>query len=146
MAVVVVQRQFRTSRVVTPSAGRLKPPGNARVWQRDRAATSVGAFVPLSFAPSEAYQFDWSHEVVLINGTTVTVAHVRLCHSRMLFVRAYPRETQEMVFDADAVSTTTICQDLKFITPFRLSAQANAAAGHMIFIRARRVALETPLP
>jgi transposase len=60
------------------------------------------AYVPLSFAPGEAYQFDWSHEVVLINGTTVTVkvAHVRLCHSRMLFVRAYPRETQEMVFDA----------------------------------------------
>ena len=39
---------------------------------------------------------------MLINGTTVIVkvAHVRLCHSRMLFVRAYPRETQEMVFDA----------------------------------------------
>jgi transposase len=74
----------------------------ARVWQRDRAARTVGAFIPLSFAPGEAYQFDWSHEVVLINGTTVTVkvAHVRLCHSRMLFVQAYPRETQEMVFDA----------------------------------------------
>ncbi len=58
--------------------------------------------MPLSFAPGEAYQFDWSHEVVLIGGTTVTVkvAHVRLCHSRMMFVRAYPRETQEMVFDA----------------------------------------------
>ena len=58
--------------------------------------------MPLSFAPGEAYQFDWSHEVVLINGVTVTVkvAHVRLCHSRMLFVRAYPRESQEMVFDA----------------------------------------------
>jgi hypothetical protein len=28
------------------------------------------------------------------------VAQVRLCHSRVLFVRAYPRETQEMVFDA----------------------------------------------
>jgi hypothetical protein len=44
----------------------------------------------------------WSHEVVLLNGVTVTVkvAHVRLCHSRMPFVRAYPRETQEMVFDA----------------------------------------------
>src|SRR6185437_14271236 len=25
---------------------------------------------------------------------------LRLCHSRMMFVRAYPRETQEMVFDA----------------------------------------------
>ena len=44
----------------------------------------------------------WCHEVVLLSGTTVIVkvAHVRLCHSRMLFVRAYPRETQEMVFDA----------------------------------------------
>jgi hypothetical protein len=31
---------------------------------------------------------------------TVKVAHMRLCHSRMIFVRAYPRETQEMVFDA----------------------------------------------
>jgi transposase len=27
-------------------------------------------------------------------------AHVRLCHSRMLFGRAYSRETQEMVFAA----------------------------------------------
>ena len=32
--------------------------------------------------------------------TTVKVAHVRLCHSRMMFVRACPRETQEMAFDA----------------------------------------------
>jgi transposase len=63
---------------------------------------TAAAYVPLSFAPGEAYQFDWSHEVVLLNGVTVIVkaAHVRLCHSRMLFVRCYPRETQEMVFDA----------------------------------------------
>ena len=27
--------------------------------------------------------------------TTVKVAHVRLCHSRMAFVRADPRETQD---------------------------------------------------
>jgi transposase len=74
----------------------------ARGWSQSQASASAAAFVPLSFAPGEAYQFDWSHEVVLIGGTTVTVkvAHVRLCHSRMLFVRAYPRETQEMVFDA----------------------------------------------
>jgi transposase len=74
----------------------------ARKWRAERGAVTAEAFVPLSFAPGEAYQFDWSHEVVLIAGTTVTVkvAHVRLCHSRMLFVRAYPRETQEMVFDA----------------------------------------------
>ncbi|TMK26391.1 MAG: IS21 family transposase [Alphaproteobacteria bacterium] len=74
----------------------------AKRWRVEHGAAMAEAYVPLSFAPGEAYQFDWSHEVVLINGTTVTVkvAHVRLCHSRMLFVRAYPRETQEMVFDA----------------------------------------------
>ncbi len=74
----------------------------ARDWQRRQSSASVGAYVPLSFASGEAYQFDWSQEVVLLGGATVTVkvAHVRLCHSRMPFVRAYPRETQEMVFDA----------------------------------------------
>jgi hypothetical protein len=54
------------------------------------------AYVPLSFAPGEAYQFDWSHEVVLIKGVTVSVkvAYVRLCHSRMLLyapIRVRPR-------------------------------------------------------
>src|SRR5947208_13830926 len=74
----------------------------ARRWANERGQATAAAFVPLSFAPGDAYQFDWSHEIVLLNGITVTVkvAHVRLCHSRMLFVRAYPRETQEMVFDA----------------------------------------------
>jgi transposase len=74
----------------------------ARNWSRDHASQTAAAFVPLSFAPGEAYQFDWSHEIVVMSGvtTTVKVAHMRLCHSRMFFVRAYPRETQEMVFDA----------------------------------------------
>ncbi len=74
----------------------------ARRWSKQHGEATAAAYVPLSFAPGEAYQFDWSHEVVLLSGVTVIVkvAHVRLCHSRMLFVRAYPRETQEMVFDA----------------------------------------------
>jgi transposase len=74
----------------------------ARKWVKDRGQATAAAYVPLSFAPGEAYQFDWSHEIVLLSGVTVTVkvAHVRLCHSRMLFARAYPRETQEMVFGA----------------------------------------------
>ncbi|MBX9944901.1 MAG: IS21 family transposase [Reyranella sp.] len=74
----------------------------ARTWSKERGHSTAAAYVPLSFAPGEAYQFDWSHEIVLLGGVTVTVkvAHVRLCHSRMLFARAYPRETQEMVFDA----------------------------------------------
>ena len=74
----------------------------ARHWAKQHGQATAAAYVPLSFAPGEADQFDWSHEVVLLGGATVIVkaAHVRLCHSRMLFVRAYPRETQEMVFDA----------------------------------------------
>jgi len=74
----------------------------ARVWEREHVASRADAYVPLSFAPGEAYQFDWSHEIVVLGGVTTTVkaAHLRLCHSRMLFVRVYPRETQEMVFDA----------------------------------------------
>ena len=77
---------------------------HARRWQREEAGRTATAFVPLSFDPGEAYQFDWSHEVIVMAGvtTTVKVAHVRLSHSRMFFVAAYPRETQEMVFDAHA--------------------------------------------
>jgi transposase len=75
---------------------------HARARERMRGTGSSDAHVPLSFAPGEAYQFDWSHEVVVLGGvtTTIKVAQMRLCHSRMLFVRAYPRETQEMVFDS----------------------------------------------
>jgi transposase len=74
----------------------------AKAWGKERGSVTADAYVPLSFAAGEAYQFDWSHEVVRINNATVVlkVAHVRLCHSWMFFTRAYPRETQEMVFDA----------------------------------------------
>ena len=60
--------------------------------------------MPLMFAPGEAFQFDWSHEDVEIAGAPmrVKVAHVRLCASAGDLLRAYPRETQEMVFDAHA--------------------------------------------
>ncbi len=60
-------------------------------WQSDRSAATAATYVPLSFALGEAYQLNWSHEVVLIGGitTTVKVAHLRLCHSRMFYVRAY---------------------------------------------------------
>ena len=74
----------------------------AAAWKlRDGTGVS-GAHVPLEFEPGEAFQFDWSQEWAVIGGTTVRlrVAHMRLCRSRMSFVRAYPRETQEMVFDA----------------------------------------------
>ena len=66
--------------------------------EQEARQSTAAAYVPLSFAPGKAYQFDWSHEVVLLNGVTVMVkaADLQLCHNRMLF----PRETQEMMFDA----------------------------------------------
>jgi transposase len=76
---------------------------HARQWQAAHQPASGGqAFVPLVFPPGDAYQFDWSHEHVVLAGVTVPVkvAHVRLCHSRAFYLRAYPRESQEMVFDA----------------------------------------------
>ena len=81
----------------------------AKRWKRERrggADVDPGQlYIPLSFAPGEAYQFDWSHEDMEIAGKPmrVKVAHMRLCWSRMAFRRIYPRETQEMVFDAHAL-------------------------------------------
>lgn len=62
------------------------------------------AFVPLIFKAGDAMQFDWSLEVVMIDGveTKIKVAHFRLSHSRKPFIVAYPRETQEMLLDAFA--------------------------------------------
>jgi DNA replication protein DnaC/transposase len=71
-------------------------------WREERARVPAQAFVPMSFAPGEAYQFDWSHETITLQGLPLMVkaAHMRLSHSRMPFVRTYFRETQELVFDA----------------------------------------------
>lgn len=62
----------------------------------------VSAFVPLTFAAGEAYQFDWSEEEVEIGGVVqrVKAAHFRLTHSRQPFVMVFPHETQEMLFAA----------------------------------------------
>jgi transposase len=78
-----------------------------RRQQRDferRRHPIATAFIPQSFAAGEAYQFDFSHEHVELDGVeqVVKVAHVRLCYSRAFFLVAYPRESQEMVFDAHA--------------------------------------------
>ena len=72
------------------------------MWRDEHARAPTQAFIPLSFDPGEAYQFDWSHDAIELAGLPMTVkaAHMRLSFSRMPFVRAYPRETQEMVFDA----------------------------------------------
>lgn len=72
-------------------------------WKATSASTApAAAYVPLSFCPGEAYQFDWSEDSILINDVVVKVkvAHFVLCYSRKKFTYAYLNETQEMVFDA----------------------------------------------
>lgn len=71
-------------------------------WKGKAPTPACDAYVPLSFPPGETCQFDWSHEQVELGGVvqTVKLAHFRLAHSRQTFLAAYPRETQEMVFDA----------------------------------------------
>ena len=72
----------------------------ARTWRRRwRLLSPSQGFVPLSFDPGEAYQFDWSHEYARLSGVTTKVkaAHMRLCYSRMQLVQIFPRESQEIV-------------------------------------------------
>jgi transposase len=73
-----------------------------QVWRKHTAEREIKAFIPLSFAPGEAFQFDWSYEQIELAGANVQVkvAQFRLSHSRMQFCVAYTRETLEMVLDA----------------------------------------------
>ena len=78
----------------------------ARDWrfdrQREQQTTGRGTFVPLTFRPGEAFQFDWSEDFAVLAGerTKLQVAHIKLSHSRAFLVRAYLLQTHEMLFDA----------------------------------------------
>lgn len=72
-----------------------------RAWRQDGGGQSK-AFVPLTFAPGEAFQFDWSTEGLVVGGIPyqVQVAHLKLCASRAFWLVAYPSQGHEMLFDA----------------------------------------------
>ena len=95
------QRMFEALRVEGYAGAVDAVRRHMREFERRRHPIAT-AFIPQSFAPGEAYQFDWSHEHVELGGLeqVVKVAHVRLCYSRAFFLVAYPRESQEMVFEA----------------------------------------------
>lgn len=74
-----------------------------RIQQQQQAGTiGRGAFIPLIFAPGEAFQFDWSEDWVVIDQQRIKlqIAHFKLAHSRAFYLRAYPLQTHEMLFDA----------------------------------------------
>ena len=74
-----------------------------RAW-RGRAGdvTARSAYVPLTFAWGEAFQFDWSEETLVIGGIwrKIQLAHMKLCASRAFWLVAYPNQGHEMLFDA----------------------------------------------
>ena len=74
----------------------------ARDWRSEQQKAGRGIFVPLSFRPGEAFQFDWSEDYAVVGGerTKLQVAHIKLSHSRAFLVRAYLLQTHEMLFDA----------------------------------------------
>jgi transposase len=78
----------------------------AREWKaarhREQQTCGRGAFVPLTFQPGEAFQFDWSEDWAIIAGerTKLQVAQFKLSYSRAFLLRAYPQQTHEMLFDA----------------------------------------------
>jgi transposase len=63
---------------------------------------STQGYIPQCFSPGEAYQFDWSEELIELDGVVqkIKLAQFRLSYSRKFFLVAYTRETQEMLFDA----------------------------------------------
>ena len=62
-----------------------------RAWRAEQGAVSARtAYVPLSFAWGEAFQFDWSEEGLVIGGVwrKVQLAHMKLCASRAFWLVA----------------------------------------------------------
>ena len=49
-------------------------------WRRNNHGGGKKVFIPLEFAPGEAFQFDWSEEEIELQGklTRVKAAHIRL--------------------------------------------------------------------
>ena len=72
-----------------------------RAW-RGSAGKAPHAFVPLTFEPGEAFQFDWSEEGLVVGGIyyKMQVSHMKLCASRAFWLVAYPSQGHEMLFDA----------------------------------------------
>jgi len=74
-----------------------------RTWRAGEGSSGAAkAFVPLTFAFGEAFQFDWSEEGLVVGGIyyKVQVAHMKLCASRAFWLVAYPSQGHEMLFDA----------------------------------------------
>jgi transposase len=71
------------------------------IARRRREKKKPQVYIPLEFDPGTDAQVDWGEAIAIVGGERVTVQVflMRLCYSRKLFVRAYPRQKQEAFFD-----------------------------------------------
>ncbi|MEM9102588.1 MAG: IS21 family transposase [Pseudomonadota bacterium] len=76
----------------------------ARQWRAEQQQPTRKSYIPLTFAPGEAFQFDWSEDWAVIAGVRckLQIAHIRLCYSRAFFLVAYRGQSHEFLFDAHA--------------------------------------------
>ncbi len=73
-----------------------------RAWRQGEGQAELSkAFVPLTFALGEAFQFDWSEEGLAMGGIyfRLQVSRMLLCASRAFWLVAYPSQGHEMLFD-----------------------------------------------
>jgi hypothetical protein len=78
-----------------------------RTWkadrQREQGTSSRGTFVPLVFAPGEAFQFDWSEDWALLGGerTKLQVAHQAVAQQGVHRARLSAPDPRDAVRRAD---------------------------------------------
>jgi transposase len=83
-----------------------EPTVYAYVASQRRAKQHPQVFIPLEFDPGVDAQVDWGEAQVIMAGValTVQVFVMRLCYSRKVFVRAYPRQKQEAFFEGHVLA------------------------------------------
>ena len=103
-----VDAHYQAIRAMGYSGGKTMVYAFCRQWKDEQGQLPKGAgFIPLTFEPGEAFQFDWSTEYLLIGGLhrRLEVAHIKLAASRAYLLVAYYAQAHDMtghyLFEAD---------------------------------------------
>ena len=103
-----VDAHYQAIRAMGYSGGKTMVYAFCRQWKDEQGQLPKGAgFIPLTFEPGEAFQFDWSTEYLLIGGLhrRLEVAHIKLAASRAYLLVVYYAQAHDMtghyLFEAD---------------------------------------------
>ena len=100
-----IDAHYQAIRAIGYVGGKTQVYTFCRQWKEEQGQGPKGTgFVPLTFEPGEAFQFDWSTEYLVIGGLhrRLEVAHAKLAASRAYLLVAYYAQAHEMLFDAHA--------------------------------------------